>query len=381
MRCCSVPLTFVSFGSDLGLTGSLGYFWRQRYLGRNVRFDELVTAIRRLRLVLLVGCATVAGVMLLKAAKAQNVALATIAICFVLFVLTAWLQMRVTIDLLLVRIEDKFRESYYCEGAGSVTRLAMALLMMGTGITAAWFGLLGGLLGVFVTFAALHGFLNVPGKRVAVRRDTWRSLVVFVGPTLPSMLVHMVSDPLIAWIAFTTGGQAPFSEAFAVNRIAALYGVVGTFIITVVAARLLRIQDAARFAKMAGLVILALLVMCSAVLAVAYFMPWAFLLIIGPRFEHLDIQVFWSLLASSCGLLALFGVVVNRTLGWVKLEPLTAAIQIAAICLLVPGWSLTDSVGILKLGAVLSVVVLACILGTTVIGVTAPRLVQVAYRQ
>jgi hypothetical protein len=115
----------------------------------------------------------------IESAKAQNVALATIAICFVLFFLTAWLQMRVTVDLLLVRIEDKFRESYYCEGAGSVTRLAMALLMMGTGITAAWFGLLGSLLGVFVTgiyggyFGAAQGVLG-DAKKISVTAATGR---------------------------------------------------------------------------------------------------------------------------------------------------------------------------------------------------------------
>src|SRR5207244_4491955 len=122
-----------------------------------------------------------------------------------------------------------------CEATGSITRLLAAIGMVATGITTALFGLVGGLLGSLSTLAVLRGFAGTPTNNARrLERKAWQEILGYIMPILPTMVVYMVQDPLVLWLTLTFGGQMPLSETFAVGRIAAIYGLLGTFIIVVV---------------------------------------------------------------------------------------------------------------------------------------------------
>src|SRR5262245_3498223 len=94
-------LTFVSIGSDLGLTAALGYFWRQKLKGGST-FEPRLAAARTLMSVFLVLASIVCGCLLLKTADKQNLPMTSVFACFALVVATAWSQTRTNVGLMLV---------------------------------------------------------------------------------------------------------------------------------------------------------------------------------------------------------------------------------------------------------------------------------------
>src|SRR5262250_3337438 len=58
-------LTFLTIGSDLGLTSALSYFWNQRVKGCGA-VEPRIAAVRRLRLVFLLASSLICGAFLLK---------------------------------------------------------------------------------------------------------------------------------------------------------------------------------------------------------------------------------------------------------------------------------------------------------------------------
>ena len=52
-----------------------------------------------------------------------------------------------------------------------------------------------------------------------------------------------MQDPLVLWLALTFGGQTVVSETFAIGRIGAVFGLLGSFIIIVVTPKLAGISD------------------------------------------------------------------------------------------------------------------------------------------
>jgi hypothetical protein len=369
-------LSFLSVASDLGLTGAIGYFWRQRLLRENeIQIETIIVAVRRLRWLLLGLSGIVAGVMLSKSANTQNVPLYTVFFCFAIVLLTAALQTRISIDLLMVRIDGKLRQSYYCEAAGNAARLSVALAMIVFGIATAWFGLIAGLCGAIAAVLSLR-LLRRPVVGSHVAPETWRGLFAYIGPTLPTMFVHMVQDPLIFWLVFTVGGQTSLSETFALGRIGVIYGVLGSFIITVVPIRLAHIVDKTHLARMVGLFLVVLLSVLCMLLALAYVVPWAFLMLLGPKYAHLDDELVVSLLGASIGVIVTFLVMVNRLQGWVRLEPVTAFMQLAAISTIVPLWSFRSSLDAIWLMVLLAMIGLLGIAGTTILGFCKPAWVK-----
>src|SRR5262249_29162973 len=151
--------------------------------------------------------------------------------CFGLVVATVSVRLRATLDIQVMRLEGMQRESYYCEAAGSITRLLVAVAMIVTGITTSLFGLAGALLGSLSLLAALRGFAGTPRSKLqAIDRETWRKLLGYSTPTIFTTLVYIVQLPIVLWLALTFGGKALLAETFAVGRIGAIYGLMGVFV-------------------------------------------------------------------------------------------------------------------------------------------------------
>jgi hypothetical protein len=274
-----------------------------------------------------------------------------------------------------MRFQGRQRQSYYCEGAGSITRLLAAGAMILTGINTAVFGLAGGLLGALAIWAASRAMAPTATINAQpIARAPWREVLAFIAPMFPTMVVFMVQDPLVLWLAFTFGGQAPVSETFAVGRIAAIYAIMFSFIVTVVMPRLACIGDEARLTRMTCLFLLALVVLCAAVMTFAWLAPSVVLLLIGPTYAHLHTEVVLSLASASLGLLTGFLAIVNRMRGWVRLEPVVAACQVAVIFALATHWSFHDAASVLTLMVVLAGFSLLGVLMISIAGLSIPHI-------
>ena len=370
-------LTFVAIGGDVGLTGSLSYFWRQSDSDGNV-IEPIIAVVQRLRSVFFVLASFVCGAFLLKTATERHFSIITVLTCFGLVVATAWSQLRAVLDVQLMRLQGLQRESYYCEAAGSITRLLAAVVMIATGITTALFGLAGGLLGSLSILAALKSFMRTPrGNSQPIARETWRKVLYYITPTFPTTLVYIAEVPLLLWLALTFGGKAPLAETFAVGRIGAIYGLLTIFINAVVGTRLARVRNDAHFARMMGLFLLALVFLSAAATTVAYLTPSALLLLIGPNYAHLEKQVVLMIAGSSISILTAFLSMANRLRGWVRLEPVAASCQVVAIFSLASQWSFHDSASVLELMVIVAGANFFWTSITSVVGLWMPAVVKV----
>jgi O-antigen/teichoic acid export membrane protein len=370
-------LAFISTGSDLGLTSSLNYFWREGSRDQG-SIEPIIAAVQRLRWALLVLASFVSGALLLKAIREQDLPIIGVFACFGLAVGTVSARLRATLDIQLMRLEGMQRESYYCEAAGSITRLLVAVAMIVTGITTALFGLAGGLLGSLAMWAAVRGFAGTPRSKLqAVESETWRKLLGYAIPTAFTTLVYIVQLPVVLWLALTFGGKTLLAETFAVGRIGAIYGLMVGFVGVVIAPRLARISDDAHFALIVGLLMLALVILSIGATMIAYLAPSALLLLIGQKYVHLEREVVLSIAAASFELLTAFLAMANRMRGWVRLESVTAACQAAIIFILASHWSFQDSASAWGLIVVLSAFTFLWTGITSVVGLLAPAVVKV----
>jgi O-antigen/teichoic acid export membrane protein len=368
-------LAFVSIGSDVGLTASLTYFWRESGKGRTA-LEAKIAAIRKLRMVLLGFAILVSAGMFYKTLTRQPLPTSSAIACFLIVVGTAWLQVQTTVELQLIRLEGRQRQSYYCEAAGSVTRFIAAVGMLVTGISTAWFGLAGGLLG---SLAVLIGIiLMVPGPWTAqqsVDSRSWAEVRSYILPVLPGVLVYMLQEPLILWLAATFGGVAPVSGAFAVGRIGAVFAFIGQFLLVVVAPRLASVKDDAHFVKLVAIVAAGLVGFGSVAISLSYFSPWIFLLLIGPKYAHLDLEVQIVTATASINVLAMLVVLTNRVRGWVRLDPVVASCQVVAIFILAVHWSFQSAKSVLGASLLLACINLLFFLAVLIIGILKPKLV------
>ena len=370
-------LSFASVGSDMGLTGSLSYFWRESGKHSSVMAPR-IAAVKRLRVAFLGLAILICGVLFLKAAGEQNLSMTSMLACFALVVATAWFDVRATVDLYLMRLQGMQRQSYYCEAAGSISRLLAAVTMALTGITMALFALAGSLLGTISIVVAMLGFGHtVSSNSQPITRETWREVMRYIMPMVPTTIVYILQGPLIFWLAWRFGGQVPLAETFAVGRLSAIYALLGNFIVAVVAPRLAGLVDDAHFARMTAFFLLGLLLLCAGMTIVAYLAPWALLLLIGPKYAHLQTEVILSMVGASFGVLIAFLAIANRLRGWVRLEPIVAACQALATVVLASRWSFRDSASVLELMAVLSCFSFICFFVTSVIGMFAPNAVKI----
>jgi O-antigen/teichoic acid export membrane protein len=370
-------LSFISTGSDLGLTSCLNYFWRESSRD-GCGIQPIIAAVQRLRWALLVLASFVSGALLLKTTSEQNLSITSVFACLGLVVATVSVRLRATLDVQVMRLEDMQRESYYCEAAGSIARLLVAVAMIVTGITTALFGLAGGLLGSLSLLAALRAFAGTPrSKWQRVESETWRKLLGYVIPTVFTTLVYIVQLPVVLWLALTFGGKALLAETFAVGRIGAIYGLMGGFVGVVLAPRLARISDDAHFVRIVGRFLLALVLLCVGATMIAYLAPWALLLLIGPKYAHLEREVVLAIATASFELLTAFLAMANRMRGWVRLESVTAACQAAIIFILASQWSFHDSASAWGLIVVLSAFTFLWTGITSVVGLLAPAVVKV----
>jgi len=128
---------------------------------------------------------------------------------------------------------------------------------------------------------------------------------------------------------------------------------------------------------MVGLFLLALVLLSTGAIMIAYLAPSALLLLIGPKYAHLDREVVLSIAASSFELLTAFLAMANRLRGWVRLESVTAVCQAVVIFILASQWSFHDSASAWGLIVVLSGFTFLWTGITSVVGLLAPATVKV----
>lgn len=324
---CMTALAMISVGSDLGLTGSLGYFWRQG-LQQATNFGPKLTAVRRLRSALFFLAFAIAATMLLSSTRSHNVAWPTVLTCLALLAFAGWMQIQTSLDTYLIRLEGRQRVSYYGESAGSVFRLTVAIGMLAAGYATAVLGVMGGAGASAITLLIVRSYQSESARtQHAVTSQDWREIRTYLLPVLPSVLMFMAQDPLIMFLTSTRGGQATVAEVFALNRIAAVLALAGTFTVVVVVPRLAGISDNRRFSRALLMISLALVLLGVMAVLVSYLAPQLPLYVIGPKYTHLTAEVVFVVATAAVSIVTGLFALANRLRGWVAIDPYIAMVQ------------------------------------------------------
>jgi O-antigen/teichoic acid export membrane protein len=364
---CLMAISVASVGSDLGITGALSYFWR-KYAQSPTELAPMIALVRRWRAILLVGSVVIAAVMLLTSTRNAAISGYTLALCLAIITATAWAQMRNSVDILLVRLAGRQRESYLIEAGGSSVRFAAAAAMLATGFGAAWFGLLGGLLGALAIAALLSRQDAQPQVSLPAQPKHIEELRRYALPLMPSVVIYMVQDPLVLWLAAVRGGATVVAEVHALGRIAAIFALIGTFSYVLMTPRLARTgNDRKYLATVVGYsAMICILITCGLLAAAAY--PDAILLLIGETYAHLTHELLLSLAAAGLAVLTYFVTLANRGRGWVALDTHFALGQLVLIGALCLSWRMSTAAQVLTLSLALNASALLWSITTMVIG-------------
>ena len=370
-------LGFIGVSTDLGATGSLAYFWR-RCTSTGNDYEQYVTAVRLIRvgLLLITGSSFVAFLLIANLGSLNGT---QVLIGCSLVLLIAWTQTRAAINIALMRLKGDFRPSYYFESTGSLLRLAAAVAMVITGITAAWFALLGHLFGSLAIFSCTALFGGLSTAQTA-RRPSWRTyrnVFRYVMPIVPGAIIFSIQDMAILWIAAKVSGKQVVAETFALGRIGAAIGLAAGFVGIVLLPKLSNITDEKRYSRVFVTLVLASLAIGITFSAAAELFPKLFLLLIGHKYDHLGSELGIAIASSWVAVIGSLAVGANRARGWVRLEPALTALYTISLVTLVASWSYQNTRDVLMLQLTLGLVGLILHLGASWLGHVRPRITQV----
>jgi O-antigen/teichoic acid export membrane protein len=371
---CLSFIAFVSLGSDLGLTGSLSYFWRHD----NGSFAAKVTAVRKLRSLLLMGALFVFAALFWRACSRQSWSNTVTIACFIIVAATTWAQTRSAVELSLVRLSGRQRESYYCEAAGSFARLATAIGLFFLGAGVATLALIGNMFGVLAVLMGLRYVrVSEAGPSTSVSREDWREVGAYLIPVIPGILIYIIQDPLVVWLTEVRGGNLILSETFALGRIGAIFTLLTHFIVIVVSPTLARVREDGRFAKLLFIAVFLAAAFGASLTAVIFMVPWMPLLLLGARYAHLTTEVVIVTISATLVLLTTILTIANRLRGWVRLDPVFAIVQGTGLVGLSLTWSFANTHNVVMLNLVLATGSLFTSATISFIGLRWPELASV----
>ena len=371
----TTTLSFVALSSDLGLGGAVTYFWRQSRIG-GVTFGDYLHRIRQFRLVLFASAGLIAAAIFPSVGSRAHYGLEALLIALVLLLASALLLISAGINLQVMRLLGWFRRSYLCDIAGQSMRVLAAFAMI-LGISRSyWTALLGGLMCSAVTMLASGWMLR--GQIVAGDRPvagTFRTILRYVAPAAPAVVAFALQDSIILWLASRHGGPDVVASVFAVGRISAIVGILSSFSIVVIVPRLAGIADIRRFILAGWMAKAGMATVGLGIVAVGALVPAPILWLLGPAYAHLQAELLVALATAAITLVSTPTVLLNRAKGWVRRDPLVAAVQMALLIALVPFWDFTRPLSVLLLSMTLSGSLLLQSLAISIVGGRSPVMV------
>jgi O-antigen/teichoic acid export membrane protein len=365
-------LTFFTFLTDLGSTGSLVFFAREaRQEGQAL--GSYVAAVVSLRLRALVAGALVVGVTLPLLARAEGFGW-TRSVPTVLAVIAAVaFQIAAAVRVLVLRLEDRYGPSYRAEVAGAALRLAATAGVVGLITRSAWAGLATAALGSALTAWAAGRAGGAPTPPAVDLAPFRRRVLRYLRPTLPSALYFALQAPLTVWLAALFAGTRNIAEVGALGRLGLLLGLFSSLIQVVFLPRLARVTEDRRY-FVHYLEFGAILAAVAGVLmAAGLLMPGPLLAILGPQYQGLEHEVALVALGASLTLLGSYAVAVNLARSWTRFQTAAVLVLVAAQAAGAAVLPLSTTAGVLGFSILTAAVGLTTQLAVNLLGFFRPR--------
>jgi O-antigen/teichoic acid export membrane protein len=364
-------VSFFHFLTDLGSTSSLVYF-RRRALAEGETFGDYVAAVLSLRR----GMFAAGAVAVLAGfpfwARSEGFGTLESALAAVAVALAVWFQLVSSIRLLVLRLHDRYGQSYRAELLGGALRLALAGALVVAALLHAWLGVLtAALASAGVAWAARDERRETPqaSDLAPYRRKVLRYLL----PTLPSALYFSIQGPLIVWLAATFGGTDNIAEVGALGRLGMAVGLFSGLSGIVFIPRLAQVTDdrlyLVRYLQYGAF----LAAIAGALLAAAALFPELFLLVLGPNYSGLHYELLLTVTGAGLTLLGGYGVAINFARSWIRWQAAAAGVLVLGQAALVVFLALDTTAGILTFNVLTGALGLALQMVTNLVGFVAPH--------
>jgi O-antigen/teichoic acid export membrane protein len=342
-------ISFFTFVSDLGSTTSLVYFFH-RSQGEPEEMRRYIAAVLSLRrIAFALGAAGIVAAFP-RAALAKGFGLREALLTMAGLLLAVWFQVSSSVQVLALRLADRYGRSYRAEMSGGGVRLALAAVLVAAGALRAWLGVLSAALGAAaVALIARPGRDAAPAATAAAAdlRPYRRQILRYLLPSLPSALYFSIQGPLTIWLATTFGSTRNLAEVGALGRLGLVVGIFSNLTGVVFLPRLARVADERlyrrRYLQFGAL----LLAVAAALTAVAALAPGLFLILLGGHYAGLRRELLLVVAGSGLTLLGGYAVSVNLARSWNRWEGLAVVVLIAVQAGLVAVLPLGTTYGVL----------------------------------
>jgi O-antigen/teichoic acid export membrane protein len=320
-------ITFFTFVSDLGSSSSLLYFFHQSQRTGEA-FPPYISAVLSLRrLAFFLGGLGVA-VALPRMAVSKGYGAWETAVVTAAVLLGVWFQISASLRILVLRLADRYGESYRAEMAGAGLRLILAAALVAAALLHAWLGVLATAFGTATTALLARRSLGAPVR--GDLRPYRRKVLRYMLPTLPSAFYFSVQGPLVVWLAATFGATRNIAEVGALSRLGMVVGLFSGLTSILFVPRLSRITDdrlyRRRYLQFGSL----LAVVAGALFCAATLFPNLFLFVLGGHYAGLDRELRLVVAGAGLTLLGGYAVGVNLSRSWTRWE--TAAVLTLIAC-------------------------------------------------
>jgi O-antigen/teichoic acid export membrane protein len=351
-------VTFFSFLSDLGSTGSLLHFFHRA--GREgSAFEPYFAAVLSLRRAAFLLGAVAVAIAFPLAAAAKGFGWGEIVLVTAGILGCVWFQIQSSIRILALRLHGRYTQSYRAEVGGTLLRLLVAGVMVVTGHLGAWLGVAASAAG-----SGLSTVIARPGRPDAAPagdlRPYRRQILRYLLPTLPSALYFSVQGPLVVWLSATFGSTRTLAEVGALGRLALIVGMFSGLTGVVFLPRLAAITSDELYRVRCLQYGLALALVVAGLLAAAALLPRLFLMLVGPHYNGLHRELLLLVAGSGLALLGSYVASVNLARGWSRFQGLTVVVELGAQILLVKLLPLSTTAGVLRLTLLSAATALLC---------------------
>lgn len=338
-------ITFFTFLSDLGSTGSLVHFFRHATT-EGEEFSAYLTSVLSLRRTGFLIGAVVVAIAFPRAAAAKGFGTPEIVLTLAAILCAVWFQIGAAVRVLSLRLADRYSESYRAEITGALLRLLLTVSMVVSALLQAWIGVVASAVGTAAT-NLLARRARVPRLVESDLRPYRRRVLRYLLPTLPSALYFSIQGPLTVWLAASFGSARNIAEVGALTRLGMIVGLFSTLTTVVFLPRLARITDERHYRTRCLQFGALLALIAGALLTAAAFFPGLLLQVLGQSYSGLHRELVLVVAGSGLTLLGGYAVSLNLARAWIRWETVAVLVLFLSQVVLAAALPLGTTSGIL----------------------------------
>lgn len=320
-------------GISSGLTAIGGRVWNDRF-----RFGQLLHTAMRLRRVLALVTIVIVTPILMWMLVSNGASFSYAGIVSAVVLLGLYFQLSVGVLIVAPRLHLDLTRIQLL----GVWSAALRFALIATAYTALLntaVALLAGTISFAVQEILLRRWVpKIADMHAPVNAEDKREILSIVRSQAPNSIYYCVQSQLTIWLIGIFGSTTAVADVGALGRISILFLVVASVMGNVVFPRFARVQDSTLLWKRYWQILGGFCVIAGVMLVFTATFPQVLLWVLGPKYAHLEHELFLMILSSV--LLSVMGVMwqLNVTRGWIispwVLIPTAIATQVILILLL-----------------------------------------------